>query len=206
MCVFVCRTKLTPRCKFYPETFRSLQLAQKFPAFYETRSPCQLSLSWTRSIQSKTPHLNAWRSILILSSLLRRGLPSFTSNSGPSAKSYYSTRCTKIQGVIIWVVLCKNCYIHIWLIINHLTAKNILLYKDILRLQFLRTIFTYTAATSGKTTPTYFILVLVHRSGLRGQQILHPLTTRGAYDRHCLPAKSQTIKSFCSEQWSPLTA
>jgi len=59
------------------------QLVKKFPAFYGTRrfitaftSARHLSLSWARSIQSVPPHPTSWRSILILSSHLRLGLPS----------------------------------------------------------------------------------------------------------------------------------
>ena len=58
------------------------QLVQNFPTFYETRgfitaSTCarHLSVSWTRSIQSISPHSISWRSILILSSNLRLGVP-----------------------------------------------------------------------------------------------------------------------------------
>ena len=57
--------------------------SKKFPAFYWTRrfitaftSASHLSLSWASSIQSVPPHPTSWRSILILSSHLRLGLPS----------------------------------------------------------------------------------------------------------------------------------
>ena len=60
-----------------------LQLVKKFPTFHGTRrfitafkSALHLSLSWASSIQSIYPHLTSWRSILILSSHLRLGLPS----------------------------------------------------------------------------------------------------------------------------------
>jgi len=59
------------------------QLVKKFPAFYGTRmfitaftSARHLSLFWASSIQSIPPHPTSWRSILILSSHLRLGLPS----------------------------------------------------------------------------------------------------------------------------------
>jgi len=65
------------------EKLTDFQLVKKFPAFYGTRkfittftSDRHLSLSWTSSIQSITPHPTAWRSIVILSSHLRLGLPS----------------------------------------------------------------------------------------------------------------------------------
>jgi hypothetical protein len=58
------------------------KLVKKFPAFYGTRrfitaitSPRHLSLSWASSIQSIVPHLTSWRTILILFSHLRLGLP-----------------------------------------------------------------------------------------------------------------------------------
>jgi hypothetical protein len=57
--------------------------SQEIPAFYGTRrfittltSARHLSLSWASPIQSITPHPTYWRSILILSSHLRLGLPS----------------------------------------------------------------------------------------------------------------------------------
>ena len=59
-----------------------LQPVKKFPAFYVTRkfittftSSRHLSLSWASSIQSIPPHPTSWRSILILSSHVRLGLP-----------------------------------------------------------------------------------------------------------------------------------
>ena len=60
-----------------------LQLVKKFTAFYGTRrfitaftSARPLSLSWVKSIQSISPQPTSCRSILILSSHLRLGLPS----------------------------------------------------------------------------------------------------------------------------------
>jgi len=58
------------------------QLVKKLPAFYGTwtfitafKSARHLSLSWASSIQTIPPHPTYWRSILILSSHLRLGLP-----------------------------------------------------------------------------------------------------------------------------------
>ena len=57
--------------------------SQKFPSFHWTRrfitaltSVRHLSLSWASQIQSINPHPTSWRSILILSTHLRLGLPS----------------------------------------------------------------------------------------------------------------------------------
>ena len=74
---------LTPRSRFVLEKLTGFQLVKKFPAFYGTRrfitaltSVRHLSLSWASPIQSTYPHPTSWRSILILSTHLRLGLPS----------------------------------------------------------------------------------------------------------------------------------
>jgi len=78
-----CPYLLTPCSRVILEKLTGLQLVKKFPAFSGTRrfitaftNARHLSLSWSSSIQSITPHPNSWRSILILSSHLRLGLPS----------------------------------------------------------------------------------------------------------------------------------
>ena len=65
------------------EKLTGFQLVKKFPAIHGTRkfitalkSVRQLSLSWASPIQSIYPHPTSWRSILILSTQLRLGLPS----------------------------------------------------------------------------------------------------------------------------------
>ena len=74
---------LTPWCRVLLEKLTGLQLVKKFPAFHGTRrfittltSVRHLSLSWATPIQSIYPHPTSWRSILILSTRLRLGLPS----------------------------------------------------------------------------------------------------------------------------------
>ena len=74
---------LTPWCTVLREKLTGLQLVKKFPTFHGTRrfitaltSVRHLSLSWASPIQSTYPHLNTWRSFLILSTHLRLGLPS----------------------------------------------------------------------------------------------------------------------------------
>ena len=76
---------LTPWCRVL-ENLTGLQLVKKFPAFYGTRrfittltSVRYLPLSWASPIQSTYPHPTSWRSILILSTHLRLGLPQFSS-------------------------------------------------------------------------------------------------------------------------------
>ena len=74
---------LTPWCRVLLEKLTGLQLVKKFPAFHGSRrfitaltSVYHLSLSWASPIQSINPHPISWRSILILSTHLRLGLPS----------------------------------------------------------------------------------------------------------------------------------
>ena len=74
---------LTPRCRVVLEQLTGLQLVKKFPAFHGSRwfitaltSVRHLSLSCASPIQSIYPHPTSWRSILILSTHLRLGLPS----------------------------------------------------------------------------------------------------------------------------------
>jgi len=82
-----------------------LQLVKKFPAFHRTRrfitaltSVRHLSLSWANPIQSIYPHHTSWRSILMLSTHLRLGLPSGNIVSSPE------------QASRMWVFLNKVFY------------------------------------------------------------------------------------------------
>ena len=108
---------LTPRCRVLLEKLPGLQLVKKFPAFHGTRrfitaltSVRQLSLSWASPIQSIYPHPTSWRSILILSTHLRLGLPSGLFPSGFPTKTLYtplssSIRATCPAHLIIWNVI-----------------------------------------------------------------------------------------------------
>ena len=88
---------LTPWCRVLLEKLTGLQLVKKFPAFHGTRrfitaltSVRHLSLSWASPIQSRYPHSTSWRSILILSTHLRLGLPSGLLPSGFPTKTLYT--------------------------------------------------------------------------------------------------------------------
>ena len=88
---------LTPWCRVLLEKLTGLQLVKKFPVFYGTRrfitalkSVRHLSLSWASPIQSTHPHLPSSRSILILSTHLRLGLPSGLFPSGFPTKTLYA--------------------------------------------------------------------------------------------------------------------
>src|SRR5215510_1293529 len=95
---------LTPWCKVLLEKLTGLQLVKKFPAFYGTRkfitaltSVRHLSLSWTSPIQSTFPHPTFWRSIPILSTHLRLGLPSGVFPSGFPTKTLYAPLSSPIR-------------------------------------------------------------------------------------------------------------
>jgi len=129
---------LTPRCRVLLEKLTGLQLVKKFSAFYGIRrfittltSVRHPSLSWTSPIQSTYPHPTSWRSILILSTHLRLGLPSGIFPSGLPTKTLYTpsphpyatasylsificiTRC--ILAVVRRQILneCVKAYVHI---------------------------------------------------------------------------------------------
>jgi len=91
------RTLLTPWCRVLPEKLTGLQLVNKFPAFHGTRrfitaltSVRHLSLSWASPIQSIYPHHTSWRSVLLLFTHLRLGLPSGLFPSGFPTKALYN--------------------------------------------------------------------------------------------------------------------
>ena len=95
---------LTPWCRFLLEKLTGLQLVKKFPAFHGTQrfitaltSLCHPSLSWASPIQSIYPHPTSWRSILILSTHLRLGLPSGFFPSGFPTKTLYTPLSSSIR-------------------------------------------------------------------------------------------------------------
>jgi hypothetical protein len=95
---------ITPWSRVLLEKQTGLKLVKKFPAFYWTRSFITTftsahhpSLSWASSVQSIPPHPTSWRSILILSSLLRLGLPSGLFPSGFSSKTLYKAHNSHIR-------------------------------------------------------------------------------------------------------------
>ena len=88
---------LTPWCRVPLEKLTGMQLVKKSPAFHGTprfitalTSVRHLSLSWASPIQSIYPHRTSWRSILILSTHLRLGLPSSLLLSGFLTKILYT--------------------------------------------------------------------------------------------------------------------
>ena len=86
------------------EKLTGLQLVKKFPAFHGTRrfittltSVRHLSLSGVRPIQSIYPLPTCWRSILILCTHLRLGLPSGLFPSGFPSKTLYTPLSSPIR-------------------------------------------------------------------------------------------------------------
>ena len=97
---------LTPWCRVLLEKRTGLKLVKKFPAFYGTRrfitaltSVRHLSLSWASPIQSIYPHPTSWRSVLILSTYLRLGLPSGLFPSGFLTKTLYTPLSSPIRAI-----------------------------------------------------------------------------------------------------------
>ena len=88
---------LTPWCRVLLEKLTGLQIVKKFLAIHGTRtfmtaltSVRHLSLSWASPIQSIYPNPTSWRSILVLSTHLRLGLPSGLFPSGFPSKTLYT--------------------------------------------------------------------------------------------------------------------
>ena len=95
---------LTPWCRVLLEKLAGLQIVKKFPAFYGTRrfitaftSFRHPSLSWASPIQSPYPQPTSWRSILILSTHLRLGLPSGLFPFGFPTRTLYAPLSSPIR-------------------------------------------------------------------------------------------------------------
>ena len=113
----------TPWCRVLLEKLTGLQLVKKFPAFHGTRrfitaltSVSHLSLSWVSPIQSIYPHPTSWRSILILSTHLRLGLPSGLFPSGFPTETLYTPLSSPIH---------STCPAHLILILATRTYDNV---------------------------------------------------------------------------------
>ena len=96
-CTLPLTHSLTPRCRVLPEQLTGLQVVKKFPAFHGTprfitalTSVRHLSLPWASTVQSIYPHPTPCRSILILSTHLRLGLPIGLFGSGFPTKTPYT--------------------------------------------------------------------------------------------------------------------
>jgi len=162
------------------EKLTGLQLVKKFPAFYGTRrfitaftSVRHLSLSWASSIQSIPPHPSSWRSILILSSHLRLGLPSRLFHSGFLTKTLYTPLLSPIRA---------TCPAHLTLL--DFTTRTIL-GEEYRSLSSSLCSFLYSPVTSSLLCQnillnTLFSNTLSLRSSLNvSDQVSHPYKTTG---------------------------
>ena len=150
---------LTAWCRVLLEQLTGLQLVKKFLAFHGTRrcitalrSVRQLSLSWASPIQSIYPHPTSWRSILILSTHLRLGLPSGLFPSRFPTKTLHTLLSSPIRATcpahlilldfITRIILgeeCKSFSSSLWILL-HSTVTSSLLGPNIL----LNTMFSNT--------------------------------------------------------------
>ena len=125
---------LTPWCRVLLEKLTGLQIVKKFPAFHGTRrfipaltTVRHLSLSSASPIQSIYPHPTSWRSILILPTHLRLGLPSGLFPFGFPTKTLYaplsssllsSTNTTKLYYVYYFVrATCFDSHMFLYIFI-----------------------------------------------------------------------------------------
>ena len=109
---------LTPWCRVLLEKLTGLQLDKKFPAFHGTQrfitaltSVRHLSLFWDSPIQSIYPHPTSWRSILILSTHLRLGLPISLLPSGFPSKALYTPLSSPTRATCpTHLILTSKCH------------------------------------------------------------------------------------------------
>ena len=195
--------------------------AQEIPPFYGNRMfiialtrADHLSLSWASSIQSIPPHPTSWRSILILPSHLRLGLPSGLFLSGLPTKTLYTPLLFPIRA---------TCPAH--LILLHMIARTIFgeEYRSLSSslCSFLYSFVTSSLLRSNILLNTLFSNTLSLRSYLNvSDQVSHPYKTgkhpkfgvlcnwpgRGVTWQHKTATGSDSTGSPHKDCASPLTA
>ena len=113
------------------EKLTGLQLVKKFHAFHRTRrfitaltSVRHLSPSWVWPIQSIYPHPTSWRSILILSTHLRLGIPSGLFPCGFPTKTLYTPLSSPIRATCPAHLILLNFITRYIIRINHLCVSS----------------------------------------------------------------------------------
>ena len=171
---------LTPCSRVLLGKLTGSKLVKKFPEFYGTKrfntsftSARHLSLSWASSIQSVPPHPTSWRSILILSSQSRLGLPSGLFPSGFSTRNLYTPLLSLMHA---------TCPAHL-ILIDFITRK--ILGEQYRSLSYALCSFLLSPVTPSLLGPnilqnTLFSNTLSLRSSLNGSyQVSHPYKTTG---------------------------
>jgi hypothetical protein len=104
---------LTPWSRALLEKLTDSTASQEIPHIFGTRkfitvftSAHHLSLSWVNSIQSPQPSPTSWRSILILSSHLRLGLPNYLFPSGFPTRTVWGSTYGKNKLISVLISGC----------------------------------------------------------------------------------------------------
>ena len=171
---------LTPRCRVLLEQLTGLQLVQKFPAFHGTprfitalTSLCHPSLSWASPIQSIYPHPTSWRSILILFTHLRLGLPSGLFPSCFPTKTLYTPLSSRIRA---------TCPAHL-ILLDFITRTT--LYQEYRSWSSSLGSFLHSPVTSSQLDPNFLLKTLFSNTlSLRSffivnDHVSHPHKTTG---------------------------
>ena len=189
---------LTPGSRVFLEKQTVCQLVKKFLTFYGTRrfitaftSARHLSLSWASTIQSIPPHPTSWRSILILSSHLRLGLPSGLFPSGFPTKTLYRPLLSPIRA---------TCSSH--LILFDLITRT-LLGEQYRSLSSSLCIFLHSPVTSSFLDPNILLSTIFSNTLNVSDQVSHAYKTTGKFILwQRIKINKSKIQAICFCSWS----